>query len=170
MVNVFWFPISVSVASQRAKIGAFLTNVRASLGTGNNYVVRTAGRELDDVTGALTGAWAEPTGQSGLGSGAGTQCPDAAQLLFRWNTATIVGSRFLQGRTYIPGLVTAGITGGNVSAVTKATLDGYAATFVSGSTGPGVWHRPVLGAGGAFFPAITGNVWSELAVLRRRRQ
>jgi len=166
-VSVMYFDLGSPAAAQRSALGAFWNNVDALLDSNALWTIRTDGRELDDATGTLTGAWSEATAYTGAGALAGQCVPDAAHVLFRWGTGVVVNGRFLKGRTFVPGLSTAQILEGNVATAAVTTFNTAAAALTSSSLG--VWHRPVAGAGGVFQDVTTGTVWNELAVLRQRR-
>lgn len=164
----FW-DNAVAVVEQRQKWQDFLVDVSSVLDNGVSWLVRTSGREMDNATGTLTDEWNEATEQSGSGAGSGEPVADATQVLVRWNTNTIINGRFLRGRTFIPGLQTGLLVGGNLGSASIITVNAACVTLLTDNEGFGVWHRPVGGAGGSFSYAIAGNVWSELAVLRQRR-
>jgi len=166
---VMMYDLAGDVAIQRAELGTFLGAVDAFLDSNAVWTVETSGRELDDTTGTLTGVWSNATAQTGAGATAGQCVPDSAQVLLRWFTDAIVGGTFLRGRTYIPGLSTANILDGNLAVATVTGIQTAINNFMTATETFGIWHRPVGGAGGAFELVSTGSVWSEFAVLRRRR-
>jgi len=167
--SVLMFNTVSTPADQRSAIYTFLSTIKSQLEDSTSFTVETAGRELDDATGALVGVWSEGTSYTGVGVVSGQVVADATQALMQWRTDHIVGGRFLQGRTYIPGLSASHLSNGNLSstAITAWTAAGQA--LIDDAVGFGVWHRPVLGAGGVFWAADTASVWGELAVLRKRR-
>jgi hypothetical protein len=165
--SVMYFDLGTAAAANRSSLNSFLGSVDALLDSNTIWTIRTDGRELDNASGTLTASWTEGTVYTGAGATAGQCVPDTAQVLFRWGTGVVVGGRFLKGRTYIPGLSTANVTEGNVAAAAQTTFNTAATAFVT--SGFGVWHRPVAGAGGSFSDATTGSVWSEFASLRQRR-
>lgn len=167
--SVLYFAESEPFATQRSDLGDLLDAIGGVLDQNVSWLVETAGREMDSLTGTLTGVWTDTTPFAGTGGTIGQSNPDAAQLLIRWNTQAIVDGRFLKGRTFIPGVSTTSVTDGNVSATTLAGLQTAVNTFVGAFNGFGVWHRPTAGAGGSFATAQTGSIWSEYAILRRRR-
>ena len=169
-VSVEFFDTSASIAAQRTALNAFFASVAASLNNTARYSIRVAGRTLDSASGTLTGGWTDGTAHSAAGSGTVAAIPDAAQVLFRWNTFAIINGRVLKGRTFIPALEISAIAGGNIGNTFVGLFNGYAQALCASATGFGVWHRPVLGAGGSHHVATAGSVWPELAVLRRRRQ
>lgn len=168
-VSVFMFDPTPTIAAQRTALQTWLTAVKAHLDNSASYVIRTDGREMDDTTGALTGSWSETSAKTGTGGGTLEPVADATQMLVRWKTPTIVNGRFLQGRTFIPGLAASNEAGGNLASATSTSVQTANNALIASVSGLGVWHRPVSGSGGLFDLATTSNVWSELAVLRRRR-
>lgn len=168
-VSVLWFDLAGNAAIQRGELGDFLGQVDQGLSNQVTWTIRTAGRDLNDATGALVGAWADGTTETGVGNNALEPVADATQILFQWLTGSIVNGRFLRGRTFIPGLPASSLDNGNLSAASNASFQGIADSFLTASETFGVWHRPTLGAGGVFELAQEASVWAELAVLRRRR-
>lgn len=133
------------------------------------YFVVPNGREVNPTTGQLIGAWTSATLPIVTGTNSGQAVPDTSQLLIRWTTGIVVNGRFVQGRSYIPGLTVGAISGGNVLPATGTSWDTALATFVGANLGFSIWHRPVNGAGGQAVPVTAGQTWNEWAVLRRRR-
>lgn len=167
--SVMFFDLSGAVATQRAALKAFLDTIKSQLDNGVTWTIETSGRELDDTTGALTGQWSESTASTGVGVVNGEPVPDAAQVVMQWRTGVIVNGRFLQGRTYIPGLTAAQLSDGNVSATTISAWTTAGTTLEGVANGLQVWHRPVSGSGGQASNVLSAAVWPELGVLRRRR-
>ena len=167
--SVTFWDSAVAVEGQRAKWQAFLEDINTVLDNGTSWIIRTEGREMDNATGTLTGAWSDGTAQVGGGAGSGETVADATQILVRWSTATIVNGRFHRGRTFIPGCQVAALVSGNLAAANVTAINTACTTLLTDNEGFGVWHRPVDGAGGSFSLATSGNAWSELAVLRQRR-
>jgi len=164
-----YFGLEGVVADQRDAVGTLLTAMSAGLDSNVQWTVQTAGRELDDATGGLTGAWAESTAQTGVGLVAGNCVPDASQVLLRWKTTAIVNRRFVQGRTFIPGLSVLNVTEGNVAPAAVEDFSDAADALIDDVVLFGVWHRPSGADPGQFIVAEDGECWAELAVLRRRR-
>ena len=167
--SVMFFDLGAAVATQRAAINTFLSAVDGSLDNSITWTVRQTGRELDDATGALTGAWSTGLVHTGVGNNATEPVADATQVLFQWLTGTIVNGRFLRGRTFIPGLTSSLLVNGNLNAGQQAAFAALGVTFVNDAANFGVWHRPSSSGLGSFQNATGCTVWSELAVLRRRR-
>lgn len=167
--TVTYWEDSASAASQRAALGAMLGSVDAFLDSNAVWLVETSGRELDEATGTLTGVWSEATAQTGAGALAGQCVPDAAHVLLRWNTSSIVGGRFVKGRSFIPGLSTANVLDGNLALATVSGIQTALNTFVAAAPTFGVWHRPDAANPGTHAAISSATVWNEFAVLRRRR-
>lgn len=167
--SVMYFDTVPAIAVQRAALNTFWNSIRVLQSTGTVYRIDEVGRELDTATGVLTGAWAEGTVYNQAGSSGSVPVPDAAMMLIQWRTGNITNGRFVRGRTFVPGLGIGQTTGGNVipSAITTANA---AATALIGSAAKlYVWHRPVAGSGGGNVLVTQATIWSEFAVLRRRR-
>lgn len=168
-VSVFYFTSAVAVATQRAALGTFLGATDAHLDNSCSWTIRTTGVDVDDASGALVDSWADATAQTGTGAGGTEPVADATQILVRWKTPTILGGRFVQGRTYIPGCASSNEVNGNVVTATSSAIAGFANTLIGSGAGLLVWHRPISGSGGLGCVPETATVWSEFAVLRRRR-
>jgi len=175
-VSVFNFSAAgATITAQRAALKALLEVVDSNLVPGTLWSIESAGRVLDDSTGALVGAWSDGAVITGAGGAAGQPVADATQVLLQWQTGVIEGARFLRGRTFIPGLNRDYTNLGNVAPSIVSTWGAAMTTFVGASVGFGIWRRPWPGSPtrpaytGAFQGASTGDVWAELAVQRRRR-
>lgn len=170
-VAVMYFEDGVApINDQRQAVHTLWESIEGELVNEVLYFQDQAGRQVDETTGTLVGQWTDSEAFGGAGTSSGEAVADATQALIRWRTEAVVGGRFLQGRTFVPGLAVENLVNGNLSAASQSTFNGALATFIAGADGFGIWHRPVLGAGGVHHEATTGSMWSELAVLRRRRQ
>lgn len=153
-------------------IRSFLVELCEGLSNQVTATVASEVRTLNVGTGVLEAVGSVNGGAPVPGNVAGQPVADASQILMRWNTGEIVNGRRLVGRTFIPGLPVASLTGGNLngaSAADFATKGQGLITSLAGQAPLVVWHRPVNGAGGVAWAADTATVWSEMAVLRRRR-
>lgn len=168
-LNVTYWDSIHPVASQLTALKNFFEAIKPHFAGTCTYQVEGTGREMNEVTGTLTGIWTSPAPAVTTGAGGTSITPDAVQTLFRWNTGIIIGGRFVQGRTFVPGIISGSTSGGNVSVAALAALNTAATNFVGANIGFGIWHRPVGGSGGVLVPVVGGTTWSELAVLRRRR-
>jgi len=168
-VSVMYFDTAPTPVSQRAFINNFWNSIRPLQAIGCTFNIRTSGRELDETTGTLTGAWAEPTVFTASGTSGSVPVPDTSQMLVQWRTGTIVGGRFLRGRTFVPALGIGQTSGGNVIPSAMASAVAASNALVASSAALQVWHRPISGSGGSAVPATSSSIWSEFAFLRRRR-
>lgn len=166
---VMFFDLSATIASQRLALSTFLGAVDGSCDNSWSWTIRNTGRELDDASGTLTGAWSTGISYTGVGNNATEPVADATQLLYQWHTGAIVNGRFVRGRTFIPGLTSSIMVNGNVNPGNVTSFETLGTTFVNDSALFGIWHRPISGSGGSFHNATSCSVWAELAVLRRRR-
>lgn len=170
MVGVFNFSDETPVNAQRVALGAFLGGMDEQLRTTTTWTVRQEGREVNDATGTLTGEWLDSAVVEGNGAGAQSAVADATQALIRWSTGVVVNGRFLKGRTFIPGLEIDVLSGGNLTTAAQVAFTTAADGLATAGVGFSIWHRPTSGAGGSLHAVAAGSVWSELAVLRRRRK
>lgn len=168
-LSVMYMAAGNTLASQRAALSTFWNVVDGILDNSTTWQIDNEARVLDDATGVLTALRTDATNYGGTGGVTGEQVPDVAQVLFKWNTGIILGGRFLQGKTYVPGLSNGNMVNGNLSTGIAAAEAGYGNALIAAGVGMGVWHRPVGGTGGSFRDAATCSVNTELAVQRRRR-
>lgn len=168
-VSVLNFFAAGTVSDQRAALETLLDGVCLSLDDTTSYVVETSGREFEDTTGTLTGSWADATARTGQGAATNEPVADATQMLIRWYTPSIINGRFLQGRTYIPGVAAGNLQGGNLNPTSQAGLQVYVDAFIATPAELVVWSRPTGSRPGSSDTVTTGAIWNEFAVLRRRR-
>lgn len=168
-VSVFNFEQGIAVATQRAALETMLDGFMNAIDNSVSYQIDTTGREFEDSTGTLTGTWTDSVGRGGTGAGSGEPLPDADQALVRWNTSAIINGRFLHGRTFIPGVSNGNTQGGNLASAVITAWQTLVNSFIASGAGLVVWHRPIQGVGGSHEAVSTASIWSELAVLRRRR-
>lgn len=168
-VSVFHFIEATAVAAQRAALNTFLQSVDNNCSTSTTWSIRSAGRDVDTATGALTASWGDSTAYTAPGGITGSPVADATQALLRWNTGRVVAGRFLRGRTYIPGISSGSLNSGNLLAATQTALATAGQALVTAGVQLAVWHRPKAGVGGEAWAVQTASCWQEFAVLRRRR-
>lgn len=168
-LSVLNFDSATSVAAQRAALGALLTDLRSTLSTSVSANVATEGREFEETTGDTTGFWAESTPYTATGSAASQPVADATMVLFRWRTDQVRAGRRIQGRTFIPGLNSAALNAGNLSIAALTAFNAIATEWVAADVGFRVYSRPTETSPGVLAEPVSGDTWSELAVLRRRR-
>lgn len=165
-----YFDASGTLATQRTALQTAWTNMKSVLTNTTSVTVPNTGRQIDAVTGTLTGVWTNGTETPVVGTGAGDAWANATQALLRSNTSIIKNGRVLKGRTFIPGLTTGGITQGEISpGAAGLILTGFNSTFITAAL-PVIWSRPGPKGPGSFAPVTSYSVWNELAVQRNRRK
>lgn len=164
-----YFADGTPLPTIRAALGTFWGAVDGSLAPTVFWSVDPTGVLLDDTTGALTGEWSDPTAIAGSGSGSGQPVADATQINVQWNTASIINGRRVRGRTYVPGLAAAALSGGNLAEANRAAITAAGTTLAASNAEMRVWHRPKAGTGGTTVGVVDAVCRSELAVLRLRR-
>ena len=81
-----------------------------------------------------------------------------------------VAGRLLQGRTFIPGISSGQLDGGQLSSACVTAFSTAQSTFLASIPADMViWHRPKGVTPGTYFAVDSGATWNELAVQRRRR-
>lgn len=171
-VTVLYFDGLGSVADQREAWGQLLGNIDNYLAPSVSYSVATQGRIIDSATGQLAGDWSDSTPRTGTGGMTGAPVADATMLLLRWKSPNIVAGRRIQGRSYIPGLNVGNLSNGNLGSTPASAIQTALTAYGTTGNQHSIWHRPKNGAGGSLHGVGPGGmtVWSELAVLRRRRR
>jgi hypothetical protein len=126
---------------------------------------------IDDVTGAVTGINSVGI-QTGAGLVATAAAAVATQALVRWRTGSVVGTRELRGRTFVPGMVVAQMANGQPTSALVTDLNAAAAGLINDvNSALVVWRRPAPDGSyaGTSRVVATGNCWTKYAVLRSRR-
>lgn len=167
--SVLYFAEDSDPAPARAAILAFWEFIENSVQALTSITVRQEGRILDPVTGNLTGFWSSPNAVGAQMAGAGAPSPDASQALVRWRTGNIVGNRVVQGRMFIPQIVQDRVVGGNLAPAAVSEISVAAATLAANAADLVIWSRPTPERPGEMSSVTSSSVWTEMAVLRRRR-
>lgn len=169
-LSVMYFLASGSISNQRTAIQTLISGFVNKLDTLTTFTVRTQGKVIDDATGTLQAFWGDATAHTGPGTLSGIPVPNASQVLLQWRTSDIVNGRLLQGRTFVPGLGTAAVDGGQLASATVTAVQAGQAAMLAAIPGElQVWHRPNGGSPGAAHTVTSAACWSEMAVQRRRR-
>lgn len=170
MFTVMYFDVLVATAAnQRLTLETLWQGFGANLSDDYDWEVETTGRVIDEASGGLVGGWADPTARAGVGGAAQEPVPDASQILLRWTTGVVADGRFLQGRTFVPGLQRDALLGGNLNPTATTALSAVANGFATAGMGFVIWHRPTATRSGSMAAVNAGSCWSELAVQRNRR-
>jgi len=167
--TVMYFDEDISAATQVTAVNNFWIAVSSELSTAVSVQVANTGRLIAEVTGTLTGVWSGGVSQNITGDATAPVINDASQVLVRWRTGDIVGGRFVQGRTFIPGLAVDRLLNGNLSDDSRNQFLTSALALAAGVNGMVVWSRPTVDRPGSANPVVGATVWDELAVLRSRR-
>jgi len=169
-VSVMYFLDSGgTINEQRNCVWGLWDGLKNVLDNGVTVNVASTGRVIDSATGGLISMWNDSAVLATAGIVSGECVADSTQGLIRWTTGTVFSGRMLRGRQFIPGISTAGLVSGNLSAGYQSNINTAAATFIGFGKGFVIWHRPQGGSGGGYATATAGTAWNELAVLRRRR-
>jgi hypothetical protein len=121
---------------------------------------------VDETTGEITGTEISGAADIVVGTDASTPLAAATQGLLRLHTGDYVGGRELRGRMFVPGPSITALTNGGPSVSYQNSLNTAIATFIgNSSTVPIIWSR----VNGTSRGIVTGNAWTEFAVLRSRR-
>lgn len=170
--NIMYFDggTTTALSDARTAVASLWDGATGVISDQYTWSVETTARVLAPSTGTLLDVVSDPDPATGAGDQDQEPVPDASQVLFRWRTGLVVQGRFLQGRTYVPGLASGSLTNGNITPAVVTALSGVVSDFLTAAGGAfGVWHRPQGGSGGTWSPAASAAVWPELAVQRRRR-
>ena len=169
-VAVMYFDETQPADPQTAAVQAFWSGIAPQLDQAFRFRVRSNGRLVDEATGQLQGFWSGVGYTEVTGQGSGGAVADATQVLVRWRTGVVRNGREVRGRTFIPGLNRVNLASGNIGEAYRSAIEVEANDFLTTtSIGFGVWARPKAGSPGALVQVTDADVWSELAVLRRRR-
>lgn len=158
-----------------ARVRAFFNAVSARLPGAVSVNVSPIADAFDEATGILTGSFsssAPPTAVTGTGAGE-FYAPQVYALL-QMNTATVIGGRRVQGRSFFGPLHEADVSSGTYSTAARSSVEGSALLQLSAGvfptlSSPKVWHRPKNGAGGAAVIITSYSCPAKLATLKSRR-
>lgn len=132
----------------------------------------TAGDEVDEATGALTGTWTDSSAAAITGTAAGNYAGGSGAVV-EWLTADVAVHRRIVGKTFIVPLANAAFqSDGTLAAAFVTAALNAANTMVATLVTPNqlkVWHRPVHSAGGRAVDVTGARVPDLAAVLRSRR-
>lgn len=162
-------PANAAAAVDAAYI--FFDELCNILGSTASITVQPEVRYYDTATGDLESIAAVSPAPTTLTGRFSNQGPGPCGAVVSWSTAGINRGRPVRGRTYCVPLAAGcyeangSLTSGTITQVSEA------ATALVGADDAifGIWSRPRLGAGGAFFPVTTWHVPDMAAVLRSRR-
>lgn len=160
-----------SAAGMIAATIAFMDPLCDLLGTTTTLSIEPEVRFYDTATGDLEAIAAISPAPAELTGGFGAQGPGPCGAVVSWTTAGINRGRPVRGRTYaVPLAAGCYQADGSLTSGTVTQLGACAAALAGDPDATfGIWSRPRLGAGGAFFPVTSWSVPDMAAVLRSRR-
>lgn len=164
-----WYFAS-GTTTQVVQMRNYFDAIKAELPSIVTVQVQNAGLELDEGTGAATGAWSAASAAPVVGGGIGVYAAPAGAVT-NWLTSAFVAGRRLRGRTFLVPLRGAAYqSDGTLVAGTLTTLQSAAAAQVVASGASMLaWHRPVNGSGGSVDAVTSSAVPDKVCVLRSRR-
>ena len=166
-VSVFYSGFGVDLT---VPLATYFNAIKASFPPTVSWNIPSTGDEVDDVSGAITGAWVGGTAASIVGTGS-AQYFAGTGAYARWITGAVHNRRKVYGRTFLCPLINAGAdSDGSIGPATLATLQ--AATVTLGAALKlRVWHRPTTSTSndGTSFAVIGGTVPDKTTSLKTRR-
>jgi len=167
-VSVFY---GASGALANASVKAFFNSVKGAFASSLTWTIPGSGDVIEDTDGSLVGSWSNAGGGGTVtGSSAGAFGAGCG-LYVKWNTGQIVGSRRLQGRTFMTNILSSIYdSSGTIDNSNLATFQ-TAADTLAATNDIKVWHRPTPGnANGISHPVATALVPDQVTSLRTRRR
>lgn len=177
-LNTFYFGTASGVVGNTeaadvcARVRSYWDSIKAIFPTSFRAQVSGAPDTLDIASGTLTGTLNGGSPAVVAGTGGASYNMYAGMILLQHHTSAIVGGRRAQGRSFMGPVTSTADSGGNPDpAFATAISNGANVLLLTGTTTafPGVWHRPVLGAGGVFNGVTVYTTAGYFSVLRSRR-
>jgi hypothetical protein len=166
-VSVFYSGFGVDLT---VPLATFFNAIKASFPPSVSWSIPNTGDEVDDVSGAITGAWTGGTAASIVGTGS-AQYFAGTGAYARWVTGAVHNRRKVYGRTFLCPIINAGADNdGTIGSATLGTLN-TAAGVLGAALKLRVWSRPtsVTANDGTSFAVIAGLVPDRTTSLRSRR-
>lgn len=166
-VSVFY---TAAADDATANLGTFLTAIKAMFPSPMSWTIPSAGDEIDDNTGQLTGGWSGGTAATVAASGTTVYAAGTGTFV-RWGTNTILSGRRLKGRTFLAPLVnTQYDTDGTILTASVGTMNTALATLVA-TNKLRIFHRPPVGTftGGTSDVVTSGVCADKVTSLKTRR-
>jgi hypothetical protein len=166
-LSTFYYGVaSPNVADVVTMFNAFKVGFPTTL----TITVPSAGDEIDDVTGQLTGAWTGTGGGTIVGTSSVPQYASGVGALVTWGTGVIHNGRRVKGRTFVAPLTTNSFdSAGLISTSTKSVLQAAVNAYVASGVAKGVWSRGRGENDGLYCAINSGTVASRVTALRSRR-
>jgi hypothetical protein len=123
--------------------------------------------EVNIATGQTIGV-TTVTSSTVAGTGGAVQVPQASMVLVQWRTGNFVGGREIRGRTFIPGLISGALTNnGELATAAQSDILAHSTTLADFAAPSMVVYSPTNGAQAT---VASASVWTEMAVMRSRRE
>lgn len=166
-LSVFYTPFG---SDATVELGTFFNAIKTLFPNAVTWDIPGSGDVVDEATGFLTGAWTGGTAATITATGGATGYAGGTGAYIRWQTAGIVGTRRVRGRTFLCPLLTAAYdAAGTLDPTRQATMQ-TAATTLAGSGKLLIWSRPsATNPSGSSHAVLAGTVPDKVASLRTRR-
>lgn len=153
------------------RVSAFFEAIKYLLPSSVSVTIPNNGEIIESTTGGLLGTWSSGSQVVKVGTGANSQFSAASGACITWNTSTVVGRRFLRGRTYLVPFTALAYDNGTLLDTTLTALNTAAANLSTGATPFYVWHRPTTtgGTDGRSAAITSHRVRDKVAILTSRR-
>lgn len=166
-LSVFYAPFGTDAG---ANLNTFFIAIKALFPPGMTWTVPTSGDTITDSTGLITGAWTGGSGGITTANGSGVYAAGTGAYV-NWQTASIVGTRRLKGRTFLCPLTSGSYAASGTIVSTSQTTLQNAATTLAASGNLLIWHRPTTpgGSNGSSGTVVGALVPTQVTSLRSRR-
>jgi hypothetical protein len=151
-------------------LATWFTAMQSIFPAGLAWQIPNVGDRINDDTGHLVGAWTGGTSATVNSSGAAAYAAGTGAFV-KWTTGAVVGTRRLQGRTFLcPIMNSAFDNSGTITDTNKTTLQTACNTLVA-TNKLVIWHRPTTpgGTDGTSRLVIAATVPDKVTSLRTRR-
>lgn len=163
-------------ATWRPALLTYLNAMRGDLPTAISLICESQGDLINDVTGEITGSWADGTDTTYAG-GSTDKIAAPAGVCITWLTTAVADGKHLRGRTFfVPVGSGAYDTDGTFTSAARGAFQSRSDTLVAASPGQMlVWHRPIPTGkprgprNGSSAAVSAARVADKVAVLRSRR-
>lgn len=167
-LSTFYFATSGSGTA--ASVKAFFTAIAGRVPAGVTWTVPTSGDLIEDTTGALAGAWSEPSGGGVVTSTGAVNYAAGVGCRVSWQTTGIHNGRRVKGSTFIVPLVSAVYaTDGTIDSVVLSEIQTAATNLVTAQPAMKVLSKAKVGSPGASSTILSATAVDKVSWLRSRR-
>lgn len=167
-VTTFYFDEAAS--GYLTRVNGFWNALKNVICVGINLQTANTGDLLDENTGAITGTWTDGTSSTVATLQSGNYAAGVGARI-KWQTNGIRGKRRVRGSTFVVPLTVAAYDAGGTLSTTVIDACNTAAGLMiaGGSSGFGIWSRPVGGTGGQLSDVVGYQTLDQVSWLRTRR-